>query len=160
MTKVLFICLGNICRSPMAETLFNHHLKQAGKTADFIVDSCGTGGWHAGEKADQRMRQTAEKHGLSITHRARQIQDEDIEQFDYLLVMDQQNLRDVNDRFVNTQKKVSLITDLTQSFHGKIIPDPYFGDMRGFEEVFQLLNNVTRELADQIIHQHSKQSEG
>ncbi len=142
----------------MAETLLNHHLEMAGKSADFIVDSCGTGGWHAGEKADKRMRQTAEKHGLSITHRARQIQDEDPEQFDYLLVMDQQNLNDVKDRFVNNQKKVSLITDLTQSFHGKIIPDPYFGDMRGFEEVFQLLNNVTRELADQLIHQHSKQS--
>ncbi|MES2617614.1 MAG: low molecular weight protein-tyrosine-phosphatase [Bacteroidota bacterium] len=143
----------------MAETLFNHHLEKAGKSADFMVDSCGTGGWHAGEKADQRMRQTAEKHGLSITHRARQIQDTDPETFDYLLVMDQQNLIDVTDRFVNTQKKVSLVTDLTQSFRGKIIPDPYFGDMRGFEEVFQLLNNVTRELADQLIHQHSKQSE-
>lgn len=158
-TKVLFICLGNICRSPLAETLFNHHIRLVGRSADFIVDSCGTGGWHAGEKADPRTRRTAEKYDIEITHRARQLSDEDAENFDYLLVMDKNNLNDVNARFENIGNKVSLITDLTPSFKGRIIPDPYFGDDTGFDQVHKLLDKVTKELADTLIHQHSEQSE-
>ncbi len=156
--KVLFVCLGNICRSPAAETLFAHHIASRSKDHLFEVDSCGTGGWHAGEKADDRMCKTANGHQLEITHRARQIKMEDFVNFDYLLVMDYQNLADVKALNEEMSHKVAMITDYSRDFTAQIIPDPYFGDMEGFENVFTLLKKVTGQVADTIIHKHSAKS--
>lgn len=156
--RVLFICLGNICRSPAAETLFAHHVASRSMDDLFEIDSCGTGGWHAGERADERMRSTAIRHNLEITHRARQIKSEDFEIYDYLLVMDYQNLADVKALNQKMSHKVAMITDYSRDFTAQIIPDPYFGDMEGFENVFTLLKKVTGQVADTIIHKHSAKS--
>lgn len=152
--KVLFICLGNICRSPLAEALFENHVRILGKEHLFEIDSCGTGGWHQGEPADKRMIKTAESHQISITHKARQILDTDFEYFDYLMVMDHQNLSDVKSINSDFGHKAVLITDFTEDFQSQIIPDPYFGDIHGFETVFRLLEEVTGQVANTIINQH------
>jgi protein-tyrosine phosphatase len=153
--KVLFVCLGNICRSPAAEILFEHQLKLLGKESLFYLDSCGTGGWHQGEKADKRMRETSEANGLSIIHRARQILPEDFSNFDYILAMDDQNRKDLIAMNEAASKKILLLSDLSEDYISQNIPDPYFGDMKGFENVFNLLNKVTSQVANTILHKHS-----
>ena len=100
------------------------------------------------------MRQTAEANGLSITHRARQILKEDFIKFDYILAMDDQNLKDLLALSEGPYKKISLLTDLSDDYLTQNIPDPYFGDMKGFENVFSLLNKVTSQVANTILHKH------
>lgn len=153
--NVLFVCLGNICRSPAAEILFEKHISRLEKTSLFHLDSCGTGGWHQGEMADKRMRQTAESNGLKITHRARQIVADDFLKFDYILAMDEQNLKDLRAMNEEANSKILLLSDLSVDYTSQNIPDPYFGDMKGFENVFNLLDKVTSQVADTILYKHS-----
>lgn len=145
--RILFVCLGNICRSPLAEALFNHHLTSLGINQKFIVDSCGTNGYHNGELADPRTRKSAELRGIPIPHRSRQIQMSDFDTFDHILVMDTENLKNVIALAPDKSEKVQLITHFSEQFKGQIIPDPYFGDEKGFDNVFELLNDVNKELA-------------
>lgn len=152
--KVLFICLGNICRSPMAEGLFRHHVHALGMEHHFEIDSCGTGSWHAGELPDPRMRNTAIRNGIKLTHCARQIKNSDFEYFDHLLVMDHMNYSDVVALSPLHKEKVSLVTHYSKNFTGLIIPDPYFGDMEGFNKVFDLLDKVTSEIAQHFYQQY------
>lgn len=143
--KVLFVCLGNICRSPLAEGLFKHHVKEL--NLDFECDSCGTGNWHQGEKPDSRMIQTAKKNGIELNHRARQIKSSDFEEFDHIFVMDHQNHSDVIGLKPELADKIKLITAYNQNYNGEIIPDPYFGGQEGFDQVFDMLNHITKDLA-------------
>lgn len=152
--KVLFVCLGNICRSPMAEGLFLHHIKQMGVLEHFTIDSCGTGGWHTGELADERMRKTAGSRGIDLVHKARKLKAEDFEAFDHILVMDHQNLEDVLSAGPQHKNKVSLLTELSESYKARIIPDPYYGSIQDFEDVYDLLDKVTKEVASNIIHKN------
>lgn len=138
----------------MAEGLFRHHVTRLGIEQHFTIDSCGTGGWHAGELPDPRMRQTAEKNGIILTHRARQLQVADFDRFDHLLVMDEQNYKDVVRVNAKMAGKVRLMSDLSDTHKGKIIPDPYFGDIKGFEQVFQLLDQVSTEIAQNFLQQY------
>lgn len=150
--KVLFVCLGNICRSPLAEGLFLHHVNNFGLNGLVEADSCGTGNWHEGELADPRMRKTAEKNGILLTHRARQIQLEDFDCFDLILVMDHQNHSDVVKLNPEYAYKVKLVSEFHESYAGQIIPDPYFGGQEGFDQVFTLLDHITKELVIYIQH--------
>jgi protein-tyrosine phosphatase len=152
--KVLFICLGNICRSPMAEGLFLSHIGKLSVSERFVVDSCGTGNWHEGELADKRMLKTASGKGIILTHKARQLRKEDPDTFDYLLVMDRQNQRDVLSLYPESADKIKLLTDFSHEHANMEIPDPYYGSSKDFEDVYELLNKVTLQLAHNLIKKH------
>jgi protein-tyrosine phosphatase len=134
--KILMVCLGNICRSPLAEGIMRHHAAQGG--LEWAVDSAGTGHWHAGQPPDPRSIAVARRHGLDISEqRARQFQILDFERFDQIFVMDTQNLRDVlrQAQSESQRAKVSLLLDQNRS-----VPDPYYDADEGFEHVFQMLD--------------------
>ena len=111
MIKVLFVCLGNICRSPLAEAIFNHKIKALGWNDKFHVDSCGTGDYHIGQQPDRRTIAAANQHNIPINHACRQLIKEDLAEFDYLLAMDESNQRNIL-RFAldNNKSKVLLIS--------------------------------------------------
>jgi protein-tyrosine phosphatase len=144
--KVLFVCLGNICRSPLAEALFLHHLNMRSLQAHFEIDSCGTGNWHEGDLSDPRTIKSAKKNGIEMNHRARQIKPLDIHHYDYLFAMDNSNLDHLHTMFPEHTDKIVLLTHFTNKYKGQIIPDPYFGNEEGFDAVFNLLNEVNEEL--------------
>ncbi|MCB0487555.1 MAG: low molecular weight phosphotyrosine protein phosphatase [Cyclobacteriaceae bacterium] len=141
MMKVLFVCLGNICRSPLAEAIFKHKVKSIDLDGSIYADSCGTAGYHIGELADPRTRANAQKNGVTITHRGRQLQSSDLEEFDYILAMDQSNLSNIK-RLSNSELYSEKIY-LMRSFDphpGEEVPDPYYGDEKDFQQVFEILD--------------------
>ncbi len=139
--RVLFVCLGNICRSPMAEGLFRKLIREEGLEAHFEVDSAGTGAWHAGEPMDPRARRVLEEKGAYFPHVARQLTREDVERFDHLLVMDRENLREVLRRFPEAEGKVRLVLE---PLGGGEVPDPYYGDLHDCREVALLLEEALK----------------
>lgn len=149
--SVLFVCLGNICRSPSAEGVFRQVVEKAGLAEKVRIDSCGTGDWHIGKAPDNRARAAAAKRGVDIGHlRARQFQESDLAQYDYVLVMDQQNLADVKrvwERVGGTRPELFL--GYGQSEHDEV-PDPYYGGDQGFETVLDLIHDASEGLLSQL----------
>ena len=143
-TAVLFVCLGNICRSPMAETVFNKILKDNNLTQYFEVDSAGLIDFHEGEKADARMRNHARKRGYNITHISRPLTDTDFDRFDYIVGMDDQNINALNKRARTEQqrRKICKISDYCSLHTVEAVPDPYYGDDAGFIHVIDLLEDA------------------
>ena len=142
VTSVLFVCLGNICRSPLAEGVFRHLVSDAGLDDRFMIDSAGTGGWHVGERPDPRSIQVAERHGILLTGAARRIETGDLYDFDHVIVMDRQNLRDVeNLRDVNGgDAQIRLLREFDRSADTDLdVPDPYYGGPDGFDRVFSMV---------------------
>ncbi len=142
--KILFVCLGNICRSPMAEGVFNHLIKEKGLESQFVVDSAGLHDYHEGELADSRMRKHAANRGYQLTHRSRPVVPEDFENFDMLIGMDNQNIRGLQ-RMAKTpehQAKIFKMTDYLQNMEASEVPDPYYGGAAGFEYVIDLLEDA------------------
>ncbi len=148
MKRVLFVCLGNICRSPAAEGVFLHLLEAAGAGERFVVDSAGTGGWHVGTAADRRMREAASRRGITLTSRARQLDLADLKQFDHILTMDASNLAHVESLARKSglgQENRARIEPLVQycsRFEALEVPDPYYGGEEGFEHVLDLLEDA------------------
>tara|TARA_B100000963_G_scaffold135708_1_gene118088 strand:- start:1085 stop:1558 length:474 start_codon:yes stop_codon:yes gene_type:complete len=143
--SVLFVCLGNICRSPAAEAIFQNLINDKGIGNQFIVDSAGTGAWHVGKKADSRMRFAARQRNINITSHARQIREDDFIKFKYILVMDNSNYSNVLD-LKNKVKgtisaKILRIQDFASTFSEKEVPDPYFGGDDGFDYVLDILED-------------------
>jgi protein-tyrosine phosphatase len=141
--KILMVCLGNICRSPLAEGIMAHKIKQ--HQLNWIVDSAGTGEWHVGKLPDSRSIEVARVHGIDITHqRAKQFKQSDFDEYDLVFVMDSSNYQNVNRLARNEadKKKVELIMNLAVPNRNVNVPDPYYGEF-GFEKVFQMLDQAT-----------------
>jgi protein-tyrosine phosphatase len=150
--KLLFVCLGNICRSPLAEGIMKHKIAELG--LDWEVDSAGTGGWHAGDLPDSRSIQVAKKYGIDLTYqRARKLRSIDYEAFDRIYVMDSMNYQDVK-RLANEDEydKIELIMNEVEPQRNINVPDPYYGEGDGFENVFQMLDSA----CDAIIKKYCK----
>lgn len=141
--KILFICMGNICRSPAAEGVMKKLVVEADLAARVLIDSAGTGGWHAGARADHRMRAAASVRGYELTSVARQVKESDFEEFDLLLIMDEQNRRDLLpfDPERRHQSKVRFLCEFCTVHVEKEVPDPYYGGAQGFEKVLDLLED-------------------
>ena len=142
---VLFVCLGNICRSPAAEAIFINLLEKKKLTDAFIVDSAGTGNWHIGKKADSRMRTAAERRDINISSKARQITSKDFEVFNYILAMDDSNFRNITDLKNRTSTinsaSIKKIQNFRSVFNESEVPDPYFGGDEGFDYVLDILED-------------------
>jgi protein-tyrosine phosphatase len=139
---VLFVCLGNICRSPLAEGIFIHLARERGVLERFRVDSCGTGGWHAGERADSRSIAVAAKHGIELPSIARKFDPRrDPVDFHWLIPMDQQNHRDLLGHGVPAEK-LRLMLDFHPSPPMGEVPDPYYGGADGFDKVYEMLRGA------------------
>ena len=145
MTAILFVCLGNICRSPLAEGVMQHAAQTAGVLARFRLDSAGCGGWHTGEPPDRRSIACAARHGLDISgQRARQVTADDFAAFDLILGMDRDNVRHLTRlQPPGSRARIALYLEEVQNLSGNMgrardVPDPYYGDDRDFEAVFAL----------------------
>ncbi len=151
--KLLFVCLGNICRSPTAEAVMNWKLKKAGLNHQVVCDSAGIIGYHSGEQADMRMRKHAIKRGYEVTSISRKVKPSiDFEHFDMIIVMDDQNIKDLNmlARSVEERKLIFRMADFRIQFNYDHIPDPYYGDQNGFELVLDLLEDACDGLMEHL----------
>lgn len=143
------VCLGNICRSPLAEGILQSKLNRN----EFLVDSAGTGGWHSGAQPDKRSIQIAEKYGINISgQKARQFQAADFDTFDHIYVMDNSNYKNVIALAPNQKAKNKVKIIMNELFENENIdvPDPYYGRDDGFENVFEMLDKVCKVIADKI----------
>lgn len=143
--RVLFVCLGNICRSPAAEGVFQHLVEQKGLSGRYVIDSAGTSGSHRGEAADARMQKHAEARGYKLTSRSRRFTEEDFEKFDLILVMDQRNFEDVEalDYHDEFRHKIKYLTSFCQTVKASEVPDPYYGGSAGFERVLDIVEDAS-----------------
>ena len=143
--RILFVCLGNICRSPAAEAAFRHLAKEAGREPEFAIDSAGTGAWHAGDPADARMRRAGRRRGIEVTSIARQVTREDFDHFDYILAMDAYNQEElVRLAPPGHRGKIRLFRDLDEDGPGEDVPDPYHGVDADFDEVLDIVTRTGR----------------
>jgi protein-tyrosine phosphatase len=141
--KVLFVCLGNICRSPAAEGVFRTLVEKANLSHRFEIDSAGTLNHHEGEQADPRMRQHAQQRGFSLTSIARGIRPEDLSRFDHIITMDHSNYEDVKAMAnLSEQHKILPMTSFLQKLSHDHVPDPYYGGPEGFELVLDILEEA------------------
>ena len=148
--SILFVCMGNICRSPMAEAMFKHQAVLRGVEGEFTVDSAGTGGWHAGSPPDERMQQTARKHGVDMDCRARQVRSSDFREFDLIICMDRENHANLL-RAGSPPDRTRLMLDYHPDDRHQEVPDPYYGEHDGFQLVFDLLQAGCEGLLDDLL---------
>ncbi len=159
---VLFVCLGNICRSPMAEGIFRRLVQLAGLNEQIVCDSAGTSDYHIGELSDPRMRQTARKYGITLTHCARQLQASDFQKFHYLVAMDESNRKNIMaHRGFRPEyaDRVLLLRQYDPEQPANLdVPDPYYGNQNGFEDVYQIIWRANRRFLQYLIEMHNLNS--
>jgi protein-tyrosine phosphatase len=154
MVRVLFVCLGNICRSPLAQGVFEDVLKREGLEGEVFVDSAGTGRGHVGEPPDVRALDAASLRGLDISsQRARQLRPEDCENFDYILTMDEENYHMVSS-LCRESAVVRPFLDFAEDSPEREVPDPYYGEPDGFERVLDLVEEASEGLLEDIRKRH------
>jgi len=151
--RLLFVCLGNICRSPAAENIMNHLIEMRGLTGQIICDSAGTSNYHIGEPPDRRMTAVAKQRGILMQGRARQFIPQDFEQFDRILAMDRDNFSQIAylDKAGQYQHKLSLMCDYCTQHTLREVPDPYYGGPEGFNQVIDLLLDACSGLLDELV---------
>ncbi len=150
-TRILFVCMGNICRSPTAEGVFRHLVEEGGLSDDIEIDSAGTHAYHVNEPPDRRATAAAQRRGYSLTEiRARRVLDMDFERFDYIIAMDRDNVeRLVEQADVEHHDKVRLFLDFANAQEDEV-PDPYYGGAAGFERVLDLVEDASRGLLEML----------
>lgn len=145
--RLLFVCSGNICRSPLAEALFRHFAQGEGLDDRFELDSAGTHNLHEGDQADPRTRRVGERHGVTVDSIARPVKASDFRQFDLILAMDRGHLRELRARAPQAERdKIRLMRDFDEPGSEADVPDPYYGGEKGFEEIFGMLSTCCRNL--------------
>ncbi|AYV57823.1 low molecular weight protein-tyrosine-phosphatase [Leptospira kmetyi] len=152
--RVLFVCLGNICRSPAAEGAFLDLIQRRNLESSFFVDSCGTSRYHIGELPDPRTRQAARKKGIELVHKARQFRKEDFREFDYILTMDKSNQKDVLYLASSDEerKKVQLFRFFQKdSKKDSEVPDPYYGTLKDFDEVQNIVSDTAEDFLEFLL---------
>jgi protein-tyrosine phosphatase len=151
--SVLFVCLGNICRSPLAEGVFRHLVEERGRDGDFLVDSAGTGAWHVGEPPDRRSEEVAARHGVELNGRARKVLPEDLERFELVIAMDRDNLEDLEALAVRhgSRARLHLLREFDPDGTGDEVPDPYYGGATGFETVYEMVRRSCNGLLEAIL---------
>ena len=151
-TRILFVCLGNICRSPLAEGAFRHTAQNAGLEEHLYIDSAGTGAWHIGSPPDKRAQQTALEHGIDISNqKARQIHPEDFHSFDFILAMDKSNYEALIDRAPpDNTAEIRMFLEFAPGLNISEVPDPYYGGAKGFTHVFELVTAASNGLITAI----------
>lgn len=148
--SILFVCMGNICRSPMAEAIFRHKAILRDALDRFSIDSAGTGGWHAGDPPDSRMQTTARRNGVTLEGAARQVRVRDFKEFDLILCMDDENHEALLAMGAPGERVRKMLEfDPEQERHD--VPDPYYGEHDGFQHVFDLLDRSCEHLLDQLL---------
>lgn len=155
MIQVVFVCLGNICRSPLAEGILNSFLEKEGLSHQVTCDSAGTGNYHVGETAHPMSRRVAHENGIELTSRSRQFESSDFNTFDYIIVMDASNKRNLRafDGYDQAAQKVFLMREFDHALSGKDVEDTYYGGYNGFEVCYKILN----ECCGNVIHYLKKQ---
>lgn len=149
---VLFVCLGNICRSPMAEAVFRHLVQQEGLESRFRIDSAGTGNWHTGNPPHQGTRSILDRYGISYKGlRARQIETRDFADFDYIVAMDASNVSNIRKLMKGTETEIIRLLDLIPEIQDKDVPDPYFTG--NFDVVYDLVDKGCRVLLNHILQE-------
>ncbi len=150
--KVVFVCLGNICRSPTAEGIFIHKVKERGLHLFFYIDSAGTAAYHVGEPANSKSQYTANQYGVRLPSRARKFEYADFEDFDLILPMDSSNMYNLKsiDRKNRFHDKMYMMRDFDPKPENGDVPDPYYGGMKGFENVYQILDRSCDALLDKL----------
>lgn len=152
--KLLFVCLGNICRSPSAENIMNHLIQEAGLTNKISCDSAGTSGYHVGASPDRRMSAAAIKKEIKLLGQSRKLTPSDLQRFDLILAMDRENYQDILylDREGKYENKVHLICDFATHKPDREVPDPYYGGAEGFDYVIDLLLDACTGLLDYVVN--------
>lgn len=150
--NVLFVCLGNICRSPAAEIVFRQMIEDTGRADAFMIDSAGTIGDHHGEPPDSRMTSALERHGYRVSGLSRKIKASDLESFDLIVTMDESNMADVRHLDPNGtfHSKIRPLVGFCMDHDELRVPDPYYGGQRGFEHVIELLEDGCRGILKEL----------
>ena len=150
--KVLFVCLGNICRSPLAEGIFKKKVEEKGLADRFVIDSCGTSNYHIGEQPDRRTIKNALANGVRLNHQGRQFTVQDFSDFDYIVAMDSSNVQNIEKlRPEGNSKQILLVRSFDELSMNRNVPDPYYGGENGFQEVFDILDRSIEGLVNHVV---------
>lgn len=156
--KLCFVCLGNICRSPTAEGIFQHLVNERGLESYFYIDSAGTSAYHIGEPANSKSQWVANHQGVQLHSKARRFEKADLEEFDLILAMDHENHRNIQQLNSDPENsaKIKLLREYDPHPEDKAVPDPYYGGMNGFQNVFDVIKRSCESLLDELVQQIEK----
>lgn len=152
-TRVLFVCTGNICRSPLAHAVFEHIIRTRGLNHEFEVESAGTHGYHVGEDADPRMRSTAARRGIPFSHPARKLIQSDLEYYDVIFAMDRGHYAQLNDMAAAAENPAAIYMFREFDPRGDAsmdVPDPYYGGQNGFDDVFDIVERSSEQILNAL----------